>query len=162
MVAETIGENVFDKLLPLSKKTRPGANVNAYLVLRKGENVLLHLRKNTGYCDNFHGLVSGHVEEGESATTALIREAYEEAGIHLEHNSLKAVHVMHRKTDRLNIDIFFECTEWQGAIINREPEKCAGLNYFPLGKLPSNTIDYIKIALKAIFKDNFYSEIGWE
>ena len=30
------------------KKIRSGANVNAYIVLRKGENVLLPLRKNTG------------------------------------------------------------------------------------------------------------------
>ena len=122
----------------------------------------MHLRKNTGYCDNFYGLVSGHVEEGESAITAIIREAYEEAGIRLKPNTLKAAHVMHRKTDRLNIDIFFECSEWQGDVINREPEKCAGLNYFPLGALPSNTIAYIKVALKAISEDNFYSEIGWE
>ena len=137
-------------------------NVNAYLILRKGEKILLHFRKNTGYCDNFYGLVSGHVEHGESATTAMIREAYEEVGIHLKLDSLKAVHVLHRKTNRLNIDIFFECCEWQGEITNREPNKCGGLDFFALCDLPSNTIDYIKVTLKAIHEGIFYSESGWK
>lgn len=145
-----------------SKKTRSGANVNVYLILRKAENVLLHLRKNTGYCDNFYGLVSGHVEDGESATTAIIRETCEEAGVHLTRESLKIAHIMHRKTDRLNMDIFFECSDWEGDVRNAEPEKCSSLDYFSLSKLPSNTIDYIRDALKAIAKGIFYSETGWE
>lgn len=145
-----------------SKKVRSGASVNAYLILRQENAVLLHLRKNTGYCDNCYGLVSGHVEDEEPASTAIIREAYEEASIHLEPESLKAVHTMHRRTNRLNIDIFFECTAWQGTIINREPDKCAALEYFPLEQLPSNIIDYVERALEAISEGKSYSEIGWE
>lgn len=143
------------------KPVRTGTSVNVYLVLRKGEEVLLHLRKNTGYCDGYYGLVAGHVEDGEQATTAMIREAYEEAGIQIELSSLKAVHVMHRQTNRFNMDLFFECCEWAGDITNREPEKCASLTFFPLTELPSNTIDYIKDALEDIANNNFYSENGW-
>lgn len=143
------------------RKKRSGANVNAYLVLRKENRILLHLRKNTGYCDNFYGLVSGHVEDGEPASVALSREAQEEAGIELDSSSLRVAHVMHRKTNRLNIDIFFECTHWQGNIENKEPEKCAALDFFSINNLPSNTIDYIKDALQAISENEFYSEVGW-
>lgn len=143
------------------KKMRSGASVNVYLILRKNDEVLLHLRKNTGYCDGFYGLVSGHVEDGEPATQAMIREAYEEAGIHIQPSALKAVHILHRKTNRLNIDIFFECNSWTGAITNQEPDKCLSLEFFSMKDLPSNMIDYISCALKHAFGRNLYSEIGW-
>lgn len=144
-----------------AKKHRSGASVNVYLVLLKNAEVLLHLRQNTGYLDNYYGLIAGHVEDGESATAAIIREAYEEAGIEIVPSALKVAHVMHRQTNRLNIDVFFECREFQGQVTNKEPEKCEALNYFPLKHLPSNTIDYIGIALQAIAENNFYSEYGW-
>lgn len=145
-----------------AKKHRSGASVNVYLILLKDEEVLLHLRENTGYLDNYYGLVAGHVEDGESATAAIIREAYEEAGIQIVPSALKVAHVMHRQTNRLNIDVFFECHEFRGKLTNREPEKCEALNYFPLKHLPINTIDYIRVALEAISKKNFYSERGWQ
>jgi 8-oxo-dGTP pyrophosphatase MutT (NUDIX family) len=142
--------------------SRTGVSVNVYLVLRKKDEILLLLRKNTGYCDGQYSLVAGHVEDGESATAAMAREAYEEAGIHIVPSSLKAVHAMHRVTTRFNIDLFFECDEWQGSPTNREPDKCATLEYFPLQQLPPNTIDYINEALKAISNRSFYSEHGWK
>lgn len=143
------------------KRVRTGTSVNVYLILRNGDEVLLHLRKATGYCDGFYGLVSGHVEDGEQATAAIIREAYEEAGIQIEPSGLKVVHVMHRQTNRFNMDLFFECSEWKGAITNQEPEKCSILAFFPLTELPPNTIGYIKDALEAIIIKRFYSERGW-
>lgn len=114
----------------IANKHRIGANVNVYLVLRQDDKVLLCLRKNTGYLDGCYGLVSGHVENKESAIAAMIREANEEAGIQIESNFLHLVHVMHRKTNRYNIDLFFESTQWQGVITNREPQKCAALSFF--------------------------------
>lgn len=144
-----------------SKKNRSGASVNVYLVLRKNDTVLLHLRKNTGYCDGYYGLIAGHVEDGESAITAMIREAYEEAGIHINSIDLKMVHAMHRQTNRFNLDLFFDCEKWQGNISNREPEKCAALEFFSLQHLPSNIVDYVKIALGEFANHRPYSELGW-
>lgn len=155
------GEETILQFLSNSKKTRPRTNVNVYLVLKKENKVLLHLRKNTGYCDGFYGLVSGHVEDNEPATLAILREAQEEAGIELTSACLRVVHVMHRKTNRINIDIFFECSHWQGDMTNKEPEKCASLDFFSIDNLPSNTIDYIKDALQAISANKIYSEAGW-
>lgn len=143
------------------KGIRTGASVNVYLVLRKESDILLSLRENTGYFDGHYGLIAGHVEDSESATTAMIREAYEESGIRIQSSCLKIVHVMHRQTNRFNIDLFFECHEWKGNIVNREHEKCAALTFFPIKQLPANTIDYIRDALQAISSRNFYSEYGW-
>src|SRR5437868_3941505 len=117
--------------MEVKEKKRTGNTfVTVYLILKKGDQTLLSLRKNTGYCDDFYGLVSGHVENDESATAAMIREAYEEAGIVLSPSDLKVVHIGHRKTDRFCIDVFFECTSYQGTLENKEPEKCATLQFF--------------------------------
>lgn len=143
----------------IQKIQRKGASVNAYLILKEDNQVLLHLRKNTGYLDGFWGLVSGHVEEGEAASEAMIREAEEEAGITPIHLTPK--YVIHRRSDRNNIDVFFECDQWEGVITNREPDKCENLAFFPENHLPVNTIDFITRALTCISEGHFYSEEGW-
>ena len=139
---------------------RAKACVNVYLILKKDECVLLHLRNNTTYFPGYYGLVSGHVEEGESATDAIIREAFEECGIEIDPENLTSVCFLHRKTDRTNIDIFFECTHWRGEIENKEKENCTRLEFFPLTALPERTIDYIAQVL--IEQSESFMEMGWK
>lgn len=141
----------------LNKRT--GASVNAYLILKQQDRVLFQLRKNTGYCDGMWSLMAGHVEDGESATDGLIREANEELGIELIPSDLKVVHVMHRRSNRFNVDVFFECTTWRGTIQNREPEKCECIEFFSLDQLPTNMVDYNRTVFQ---NNNFYSEEGWD
>jgi len=117
-----------------------------YVIPRNGDQVLLSLRKNTGYMDGSYSLVAGHVEAGETAEQAVIREATEEAGVTLTADQLKYVFTMHRlKTDPKDdyVDVFFECTNWNGEFINNEPEKCGGLDWFDIHNLPENTIPYV-------------------
>lgn len=142
--------------------TKARANVCVYLILIEEEKILLSLRQNTGYEDGSWGLVSGHGETNESAKDALCRESAEEIGIHIEPTDLSVVHVMHRKTCRENIDIFMQCTTWQGDISNREPEKCGGLEFFSKDSFPKNTVDYIRRALENIQNLKIYDEVGWE
>lgn len=143
-------------------KKRSGASVNVYLILKRGNKILFHLRKNTGYCDGMWSLVAGHVENGESATAAMIRETYEEIGLKLSPEQITVVHVMHRQTNRLNVDVFFDCPLWEGTIQNCEPEKCEKLEFFALENLPINIVDYNAVALKAVLNEEFYSEQGWD
>lgn len=140
---------------------RSKAILNVYLVLKDGNKVLLSLRKNTGYFDNFYGFVAGHVEENESAMNALIREAREEIGIEISRGALTLKGIMHRKTDRNNVDLFFECSKWNGEIKNKEPTKCAHTKLFDLNSLPQNIIPYIRVALESINNNNLYLEDGW-
>lgn len=142
-------------------KARTGVFVNVALILRKDREVLLHLRKNTGFADGYYGLVSGHVENNEPAKQAMIREAYEEARINILPEHLHLVHVMHRKTNRFNVDLFFECTSWSGTITNNEPDRCEELAFFPVDSLPENTIDAISQAIKNIAQGQIYDEMGW-
>ncbi|MDR2411991.1 MAG: NUDIX domain-containing protein [Holosporales bacterium] len=67
-----------------------------YLVLENAKGVLLLKRHNTGYRDGFYSLVAGHIEPGESPSEALIREAFEEAGLLLPAEDLELRHIMTR------------------------------------------------------------------
>jgi len=101
-------------------KERFKTRVAAYLILKKDNQILLHLRNNTGFADGYYSLVAGHLDGNETAIQAIIREAKEEANIILHPNDLKVVHVMHRTKEIEYIDFFIECTKWSGNIKNIE------------------------------------------
>jgi 8-oxo-dGTP pyrophosphatase MutT (NUDIX family)/N-acetylglutamate synthase-like GNAT family acetyltransferase len=146
------------------KEERFRGHVAAYLVLEKDSRILLSKRKNTGYQDGMYSLVSRHLEGGETVCQCMIREAKEEAGITLAPNGLKVVHVMHRNnTDfgREYIDIALSAREWQGEIVNMEPDKCDGLEWFPLDGLPENIVPEVRMVLENIRDGVFYGEFGW-
>jgi len=133
-----------------------------YLVLIRNEKVLLLERQNTGFFDGHFSFIAGHVEEDESFTQGIIREAKEEAGIVLNKKDLKVAHIMHRDSDdSVRVDVFFTTKSWSGEIVNREPHKCSRLEWFELKDLPENIIPYIGKALQFILEGEFYSEEGW-
>ncbi|CUI16951.1 NUDIX domain-containing protein [Candidatus Protochlamydia naegleriophila] len=45
------GQEAYAHYRRLTVKKRIGASVNAYLILKQEDKILLHLRRNTGYCD---------------------------------------------------------------------------------------------------------------
>lgn len=133
-----------------------------HLLLFRENQTLLLLRKNTGYEDGNYSVVAGHPEGNETFTSAMCREAYEEAGIKISPDDLKFVQVMHRKSDHERISFFFTTDKWEGEIINNEPDKCGDLSWFSLEKLPDNIITYIKKAIENYLKKISYSEFNWE
>jgi 8-oxo-dGTP pyrophosphatase MutT (NUDIX family) len=133
----------------------------AYLVIRRGNEVLLLQRANTGYNDGNYSLVAGHVDAGEPATVSALREAMEEAAITIDPAHVECVLVMHRREEDERIGFFFHVTEWSGDITNAEPHKCTELRWFPINELPENTIPYIRHALERIEAGETYSEFGW-
>ena len=143
-------------------KERHKAVPASYLILRRGGEILLMLRKNTGYCDGWYVVPSGHVEEGEMPMDAVLRETREEIGIDLPRSSVRPVHAMYRTQhdqtgDRA--DYFFEATDWQGVPVNAEPEKCEGLGWFPLHGLPPNVVPHVKYAIECVEAGIAYSEL---
>ena len=136
---------------------------SVYVLLIKDGQILLLRRFQTGYEDGKYGLVAGHADGGETMTTAMIREAKEEAGIDLMKDDLKLVLTMHRWCgDHERIDLFFTVEEWQGEINNMEPNKCDDLSWFSLDQLPENTIPYIQTAINCYFRGERYCEFGWD
>lgn len=135
--------------------------VDVHLILRAGDRVLLGERRNTGFCDGFFHLPSGHLEEGESALAALVREAEEEIGVVVEPADARFVHFMHHRTSEGRVALFFEVDRWSGEPHNREPEKCAGLRWFSMTELSGRIVPYASDALRHYAAGAGYSERGW-
>ena len=135
-----------------------------YCILRRGNDVLLAKRKNTGYSDGKWSMISGHVDDGESATDAMIREAKEEGGIAIRREDCRVVHVVHQRSTsgRVYIAIYFSLVRWEGDVTNREPEKCAALEWFPLNALPDELLPDVRGALELSAVGICYSEFGWK
>ncbi len=147
------------------KKERNKAVPAAYLVLRKGDEVLLTRRANTGYSDGQYLLCAGHVDAGEVPTQSLVREVMEELGIIIDPSDVCFVHSLYRtKQDETGdrADWFFEVTKWSGEITNKEPHKCDDVRWFPFDKLPENMPGYLKKVLGLISKKIVYSEFTSE
>ena len=110
-------------------------------LLREGDSgteVLLQLRRNTGFMDgHWAAAAAGHVEQGETAYDAARREAGEEVAVgDLE---LEFVTSMQRTRGGEpideRIDFFFTARAWSGEPRIVEPEKCAELRWVPLAAL---------------------------
>jgi ADP-ribose pyrophosphatase YjhB (NUDIX family) len=135
----------------------------SYLVLIRDGKILLGRRYNTGFKDGEYGLPAGHLDGNETAREGGAREVREEIGIEIAPEDMTVVHVMHRKAAHdERIDFFITASRYEGAIENREPEKCDDLAWFSLDALPENIIDYVRFALEQIREGKVYSEYGWD
>ncbi len=143
-------------------KIRHGIICAAYLILLKDNKVLLLRRFNTGYEDGNYSLPAGHVEEGESVSDTMVREAKEEIDINIKKEDITLSHTMHRlKTDKNDerLDFFFVCRNFGGEIKNLEPQKCDDLSWFDIDGLPQNVVPYVALAVKDSLERVSYSEI---
>lgn len=138
------------------------ACVDLHLILRDPHcRVLFGQRQNTGFADGQLGLPSGHLEDGESATAGVAREAEEEIGVLVKADNLRLVHVMHHRTNSGRVALFFEATDWSGEITNTEPDKCAGWSFTDPTDPPAEIVPYLAQALRHIASGEIYSESGW-
>lgn len=131
---------------------------SSYVFLIKDGKILLSRRFQTGYEDGNYSLPAGHVEDGETLTGCLIREAKEEIGIDIDKKDISLVYVMHRKETDIRVDFFFTTTKWIGTPTNCEPKKCDDLSWFALNALPKNTVPYIRAAIEGWIKGEIYQE----
>lgn len=127
----------------------------AYLMLCKDDKVLLLKRKNTGYMDGMYSLPAGHIEAGESAIQAMMREAKEEIGIDIAEADLEVLLTCHR-LNKQYIDVYLSPLSYSGEIKNMEPEKCEELEFFDEDDLPENMVPEVREALRAISKGKNY------
>jgi 8-oxo-dGTP diphosphatase len=134
----------------------------SYVVLRRREDgverVLLQLREGTGFMDG-HWAVSaaGHVEPGEDAPAAGVREAAEELGVRLERADLVPLCTIHRTASPHapvdeRVDFFFECRRWTGEPQRREADRAAELRWFDLTVLPHPVVPHERVVLEGLLR----------
>ncbi len=114
----------------------------SYVYLRRDDQVLLQQRINTGYMDGHWAAgAAGHIEPGETAQTAAVREVAEELGVIVRESDLRLLTVMQRTdgTDtprEQRVDWFWAATTWAGNPEILEPTKNAQLAWCDLDQLP--------------------------
>lgn len=131
-----------------------------YVLLLRGDGerteVLLQLRANTGFMDGYWAAAAaGHVEAGEDAIAAGVREAREELGVGIDPADLvplTAVHRTRRTGDPIDerVDFFFACRRWTGEPHEAERGKTAGLAWYLLAELPADTVPHERAVLEAV------------
>lgn len=125
----------------------------AYLLFRRGADVLLQLRQGTGFMDgHWAAAAAGHVEESESVLEAASREALEELGVVIRQEDLTPLTAMHRTQGNHRaiderVDFFFECRSWEGEPRLLEADKAVDLGWFSLNALPHPVVPHEKHVL---------------
>jgi len=131
-----------------------------------GTEVLLQLRRGTGYMDDhWAAAAAGHVERGETAPDAARREALEELGV--SDLALEFVTSMQRtgggEPIDERIDFFFTARSWSGTPRIVEPDKSGGLEWFPLSGLPDPVVPHELKVLRGIIEGELpaYTTFGF-
>ena len=147
----------------MQQNDRPKIYIAVHLALRQNDDVLLLRREGSGYHDGDYAVPAGHLEYGETAQEAMIREAKEEIGITLIPKQCDVMYVQHRyRFDREYVDFYIQTKKWKGKIRNMEPKKCSDLSWFPINNLPSNIIPVVAHALRNIQNGIAFDDIGKE
>ena len=122
-----------------------------YLIIKNENNeILLQRRQGTKLWPGFLALPAGHIDEGEYAYEAAIREAKEELGINISVDNITDTFVVNRRNKSLMpyFDIYFEINKYDGVIEISEPEKCSELIWQDINNLPNDMIDFEIEAIK--------------
>ncbi len=134
------------------------------LIIKKDDKVLLFFR-NDGFF-NYDGgwwvLPAGHIEQGETARAAAIREAKEELDIDIDPEDIKLVHVTSNLASRTeSFDFYFMVSRYTGTIRNCESGKCVEMRYFTLDEVANlkNVISPTRTSLSCLQRGEIYSEL---
>lgn len=125
----------------MGRKIKPGHDYigvgGGVLIFNKKKEVLLMRRKNTRNEDGWWSRPGGGVEYGEKAITSMKREIKEEADIYIDIRGYlpHTDHII--KKDRQHWVAFNYIANIKSGVPKiMEPEKCDGIGWFDLKKLP--------------------------
>jgi len=126
--------------------------------IREGKVLLLQRTKSKG---GGYNLVGGHVEPGEAPLEALRRETREEIGVQIDPEALELMRLVYRekKGSSPKLHMVFWVHHWEGEPINREPNKCLGIDWHPLDQLPEDLATVAGLVLRLEDQSPFYVEI---
>jgi 8-oxo-dGTP pyrophosphatase MutT (NUDIX family) len=128
--------------------------VAVYALLRSEDAVLLLRRAGSGFHDGELSLPAGHVDEGEDAVSALVRELAEELLVTVRPEDCRLALTGHSGPEHLGedtyVDLFFTVSHWLGEPRIGEPDRCSELVWAAAGHLPPDVIPYVAEAVQAV------------
>lgn len=105
-------------------------------LVRDGLVLLAHRRPSRRWYPDCWDLVGGHVEAGESSHEAVIRECFEELGVHVQ--DPRPIPMLF--SDPTLVLHAFLVTSWQGEPVNAAPEEHDDLRWFLPGDVAGLTL----------------------
>ena len=130
------------------------AAVAVYALLHREDRILLLRRANSGFHDGELSLPAGHVDEGEDALSAVVREVAEELCLDVRREDCRLALTGHsgpeRPGDDAYVDLFFLVDRWLGEPSIGEPDKTTELVWASARRLPSDVVPYVAEAVEAI------------
>ena len=119
------------------------------IIKNENNEILLQKRNNTKLWPNRIALPAGHIDEGENAYEAAIREAKEELNIEISRENIIDTFVVSRKNKNLSpyYDIYFEIEKYQGELTINELDKCSKLIWCNINDLPDDMLEFEKVAI---------------
>lgn len=133
------------------------AAVAVYALLRRGDRVLLVRRAGSGFHDGELSLPAGHVDAGEDALSAVVRELGEELLMTVEPDSCTLALTGHsgpeHPGDDAYVDLFFSVQQWSGEPAIGEPDKTSELVWALVDDLPDDVIPYVAEAVGTITRE---------
>lgn len=133
------------------------------LIIKQEDKILLFFR-NDGFFSYGGGwwvIPAGHIEHGETAVEAVVREAKEELDIDILPEDIEFVHIMSNLASKTEgFDFFFVVKKYSGTLRNCEGDKCVEMRYMSQEEIKNtkNIVTTTNIALNAIIDGKVYSE----
>lgn len=147
-----------------SGRIRHTLSVSVFAAACRDGEVLLLRRARTGWMDGHLSLPAGSHDGAETLTQAAARELREEAGLHVEHERLRLIHLLHVQAGDNGRDwlgAFFLAETWHGQPALGEPDKHDLLGWHPLESLPESLVPYVRQGLQLGLQGIPFSTFGW-
>ncbi|WP_404819425.1 NUDIX domain-containing protein [Streptomyces marincola] len=128
--------------------------------------VLLQRGENATFAPGKWDLPVGKSEPGEPITETAVRELFEETGLTVRPEDLKAAHIIHKawgvEAPNGFLTVVFAAHAWTGEPENREPRKHSRVCWVDTDAIPENFVDTTSSALHGyIAGDTDISLGGW-
>lgn len=140
--------------------TRDEFPVVVHVLLRRGDELFLLRRANSGFMDGYYALPGGHQHAGESVAEAAERECREETGV--VDVVLSPVCVMPYRSGRhQGLNFVFEALEWRGEPGIAEPERFSEALWAAPESLPEPHAMWISDVLRCQADGVWFKEFHW-
>ena len=117
------------------------------VVINPANEVLLMRRSPAEVAAGKYTLPGGHLEPGETAMQAAVRELQEETGIISVSSTAQVCGVLHTVDNSEYLQFVVNILDWHGEAKIMEPDVCDEILWSPLDALPKNLLGWPRTAI---------------